>query len=955
MSGGGYRVSIPAGVRRTIQNIKEIAGNHSDDEIYALLKECGMDPNETAQKLLLQDTFHEVRRKCDKRKENVREPTDARWRPGVQGRGGRGGRGKLNYSSHSVPSDDVAGRNVTSGKENGLNQGTAKANTSGSATTATLDTDNNSAKFTSRFQCFIAKVGFLCCLSSQHPSNMICLMVYKTDYPLSSQGSHVSGTGGIAPWEESSGTVSAKSGTSGNSIDVLYGSASGQSVLGLDHNAENRTPAPVFEISTSISDLMLVTSPVTCSAVELGTTKQVTGIQHSLIEIATRESASRDVSGQNFLNISGKGSDDMSSAYMHGKKIQIKPQGSKTNELTEKSVSSFFSVISSRQSSAYNNRPQLLSGSQKAPVPNKEWKPKSVQVNPAQASEMIDTSDILVMAEAVSQSLPASCSVTSEETTMKLEKKLDELKLSDRQHVIIPNHLQVPESERHGLSFGSFDENFDLNMVFANGPTRDKIDTPPFESSQEVKETSEQPSLSIHMATSAGQEAEFLDHPQSPELVLDSYPTREANDSASISTAVENDQCKQEASVATEGSQNLVVQSAPSYPSFGLDTQVLGSQFVPFESSEPQARDTSRLPNFLVQQPYDPSTSYYTPFYRPIADADGCISPLLASSASSRYNGNTTVLPARTVQASQENTNSVVLSMVGSTPLATQAAGPMQGSVAIPQQPVPVFRQPPGLHISHYPPNYIQYSQYFSPFYVPPPTLHHFLSGAPFPQQPPTGSIYPTPGATSPVTAVKYTLPQYKPGANTGNSTIVGLQSVYGTYNATPAGYASGPAASSGNSTSNEDLGSSQFKENNVYIPGQQSEGPAVWIPAPGRDISALQASSFYSIPSQGQHMTFAPTQAGHGAFSGVYPPTPTVAAPVHPLLQQSQTVAGAVEIPLKFLVLGCLLLILCHLLVSFRGMKILHPFVHTTTTDELTSVWEKLKMDSYLLISSSL
>ncbi|RRT74523.1 hypothetical protein B296_00002254 [Ensete ventricosum] len=54
MSGGGYRVSIPAGVRRTIQNIKEIAGNDSDDEIYALLKECGMDPNETAQKLLLQ-------------------------------------------------------------------------------------------------------------------------------------------------------------------------------------------------------------------------------------------------------------------------------------------------------------------------------------------------------------------------------------------------------------------------------------------------------------------------------------------------------------------------------------------------------------------------------------------------------------------------------------------------------------------------------------------------------------------------------------------------------------------------------------------------------------------------------------------------------------------------------------------------------------------------------------
>ena len=76
----------------------------------------------------------------------------------------------------------------------------------------------------------------------------------------------------------------------------------------------------------------------------------------------------------------------------------------------------------------------------------------------------------------------------------------------------------------------------------------------------------------------------------------------------------------------------------------------------------------------------------------------------------------------------------------------------------------------------------------------------------------------------------------------------------------------------------------------------KQSESLSVWIPAPGRDISTLQASSYYSIP-QGQHMTYAPTQAGHGAFSGVYHPPPTVpASSVHPLLQQSQTVAGAVE-----------------------------------------------------------
>lgn len=57
MSGGGSRVSIPPSVRKTIENIKEITGNHSDDEIYAMLRECSMDPNETTQKLLLQGNF----------------------------------------------------------------------------------------------------------------------------------------------------------------------------------------------------------------------------------------------------------------------------------------------------------------------------------------------------------------------------------------------------------------------------------------------------------------------------------------------------------------------------------------------------------------------------------------------------------------------------------------------------------------------------------------------------------------------------------------------------------------------------------------------------------------------------------------------------------------------------------------------------------------------------------
>ncbi|KAI5682979.1 hypothetical protein M9H77_04207 [Catharanthus roseus] len=44
------------------------------------------------------------------------------------------------------------------------------------------------------------------------------------------------------------------------------------------------------------------------------------------------------------------------------------------------------------------------------------------------------------------------------------------------------------------------------------------------------------------------------------------------------------------------------------------------------------------------------------------------------------------------------------------------------------------------------------------------------------------------------------------------------------------------------------------------------SEGSGVWIAPSGRDISSLQASSFYNLP-QGQ-MAFAPAQPGHGTFA---------------------------------------------------------------------------------------
>ncbi|KAK1556480.1 hypothetical protein Q3G72_005643 [Acer saccharum] len=81
--------SIPAGSRKIVQSLKEIV-NCPEPEIYAMLKDCNMDPNEAVNRLLAQDPFHEVKSKRDKKKEN-KDSTDFRSR-GASNTSNRGGR-----------------------------------------------------------------------------------------------------------------------------------------------------------------------------------------------------------------------------------------------------------------------------------------------------------------------------------------------------------------------------------------------------------------------------------------------------------------------------------------------------------------------------------------------------------------------------------------------------------------------------------------------------------------------------------------------------------------------------------------------------------------------------------------------------------------------------------------------------------------------------------------------
>ncbi|OIW16406.1 hypothetical protein TanjilG_19122 [Lupinus angustifolius] len=207
---------------------------------------------------------------------------------------------------------------------------------------------------------------------------------------------------------------------------------------------------------------------------------------------------------------------------------------------------------------------------------------------------------------------------------------------------------------------------------------------------------------------------------------------------------------------------------------------------------------------------------------------------------------------------------------------------PSQNSIPVSPQSVSVFRPP-------YPTNYFPYGHYYPPIYVSP--MHQFLGPNGFPQQPSAGSMY-LPAAAAAAAGIKFPVPQFKAGADTGNTAHIGIPS--GSFITPPFGYAAGPTVNTGSSTGNEDIAVSRLKENQIYTTGQLSEGSAMWIPAPGQDISSLQVNPLYNLIPQG-HFTFPPTQAGHGAFAGLYQPGQTVASP-STLLQQSQAVAGPVE-----------------------------------------------------------
>lgn len=123
--------------------------------------------------------------------------------------------------------------------------------------------------------------------------------------------------------------------------------------------------------------------------------------------------------------------------------------------------------------------------------PGKEWKPKSTNPSISQNASTAashEVSSISVGSQPESQQTP------SEKAMPELQKKLEELLISNTQQVVLPNHIQVPEAGKLGFCFGSFDASFGLEMIQDGSLRSDKI-TPLSESSDPISEPVTVPQL----------------------------------------------------------------------------------------------------------------------------------------------------------------------------------------------------------------------------------------------------------------------------------------------------------------------------------------------------------------------------------------------------------------------------------------------------------------------------
>ncbi|KAJ7570785.1 hypothetical protein O6H91_01G135100 [Diphasiastrum complanatum] len=920
---GAAVAAIPSSARKLVQTIKEIVAGNSDDDIYSMLKECNMDLDQTVQRLLNQDPFHEVKRKRDKKKEGAtRENTDARMRSSSIGISSRGGRssgsfdrnaGRGNSLPQYGPNEFTGGRGKAFiVKENGNHSSTRTTAISVDSTLAAgalkssppvvassvLETSSSSfvqnggpphARSVSGHQLTWVAVGsgnstvaeILKTNGPQPPLLPASAPVHTAPLPVS--------TTSILQSPVSSNVTSVSSGVYSSlsdpvlqrPLDLRISSSPGAikkgvGTVGIQRSVGDRPLASFSLDGNSVSPSSVQTQ------VSSGTTAVApTSVQDN--ELHT-EHVSQSVSVSGSLPRSVAVSVPLAEI---SSSIGDQPLESGAHAVTDSSPSRS-GIISNQFINRHLYQPQQPPvGTQKSSGAGLEWKPKPIGQGSLGLTTPIGTSSAIVSADSL-RSPPSSDLVESNVLSSTTTLKFRGLSMQDDQPVIMPNRLQISEADHTHLSFGSFGAGFGASISTNFGSEESsKIHV---KDNSVAAESIQESSSSVVTSDPVPSSQTYIQHQETSAQAENSSSTIEVGAVSSPGPIVSQSGVSKPGTIVQQGPPYPYLPTVPNYPGFGLIPQIPGGQFS-FEPSESLTADVPRLSS-LVQPYADPTTSYYTPF-RPVSDAESRYPPFLSSKAIGKYNGNVAIVTGQSLP-SQESGNSLVLSSTG---LASSQASPtssVQAVPTMPQQPLPIHAyaaHPASVPLGHF-------TNVFGYQYVPPsypylhtPYQHNYPGSGGYPQAA-TGTNYPSPGNNYPPgtgLTLKYPLTQYKPSSGTLNSHAAPAAG-FGAYTSTPSGFAGNPTVTIGTASAYEEVAGPQYKESNLYIPSQQAEGSTIWVQTQlSRDVAAagMQASSYYNLPGQGQHSPYAhalPT----GSYGNMYQASQTAPAPsAHQLIQQ--------------------------------------------------------------------
>ncbi|XP_012068902.1 uncharacterized protein LOC105631409 isoform X2 [Jatropha curcas] len=566
--------TLSARVRKTIQSIKEIVGNFSDADIYMALKETNMDPNETAQKLLNQDPFHEVRRKRDKKKESMgyRVAVDSRKNSENLGQGAKtrifsdrnarqGG-----YMRNAVPGNAGMNREFRVVRDNRVNQNTTRESKPVSR--------QSSASSNEKVVAIVTEKGSSGTSGNIKPSGPRSSF-QASNGPSDLQARHA---------RDANSNVTDRKVVFEEKRTVVPGATSRVQVMKPNSQQQSATLASsnsVVGVYSSSTDPVHVPSPESRPSAAVGAIKREVGV------VGGRRQSSENVvkysSASSGFSNSVLGRDDSLS-----ESFRPFPTISKTDPVTQsvtnESIIPSISVSRSFLSNQYSRPHQAPVVHQKAAQHNKEWKPKSSQKSRVGSPGVIGT-------PTKSGSPPVDNSKNLESDAADLQDKLLQVNIYENQNVIIAQHIRVPETDRCRLTFGSFGTEFDSSKSISPG----------FQAAVTEESNAESAaSLSVSAPESSSDEASG-----SKQVELLDEQVRNSGSDSPTSGAMSELQLPDKSSSPP----NL-----DNYADIGL-VQGNSPSYVPSDSQQQQ--DPPELPSFSA---YDPQTGYDMSYFRPPID-----------------------------------------------------------------------------------------------------------------------------------------------------------------------------------------------------------------------------------------------------------------------------------------------------------------------------------------------